>query len=373
MSCASRPRKGEGRRARLATIHFSLESILAISITCHGCGRVLAIPGDYKRRKVQCPECGVFLELPAPAFSKSRVPTEKRPRIPPADCPIPEANDAATELALDVWSEPHRAPQAISPPAAPAGQAMPPPASESLVPGPESEFVSSDADDGRPYRVLGDERKCQDCGKILPQNVTVCPQCGFNQETGKKAVRVYEPVALHWDAGLPLKRRLAIFIIVECIALALAVVGAALAGHLGESITSLFVFTVLLAFLLGTFDRVELTRSKRGRVMLTQTWRVLFIPRPTTTIPLREYEGVATKLAHDVGVLDWVILGVALLSGVIPGLIWWFWAMQQDTYEVALTKDHGYPERILYRGWSKDRAQQMAKTLHEVSGLPQEG
>src|SRR5438445_12699417 len=99
----------------------------------------------------------------------------------------------------------------------------------------------------------------------------------------------------------------------------------------------------------------------------------LFLARPTTTIPLHDYEGIVINLSHDIGVLDWIILGVALLFGIIPGLVWWFWAMQQDTYQVALTKDHGYPERILYRGWSQSRAKEIARTLHEVSGLPYEG
>ena len=107
--------------------------------------------------------------------------------------------------------------------------------------------------------------------------------------------------------------------------------------------------------------------------MLTQTWRVGFIARPTTTIPLREFEGVMTNLSHDAGVLDWLIFGVLLLSGIIPGLLWWFWAIQQDTYHVALTKNHGYPECILYRGWSQSRATEIARTLHEVSGLPYHG
>jgi hypothetical protein len=148
--------------------------------------------------------------------------------------------------------------------------------------------------------------------------------------------------------------------------------GAILAGHPGESISSFLFFTFLMAFLLGTFDRLKLTRNKRGRVVLTQTWRVLFIARPAITVPLHEYEGVVIKLSHHVGVLDWVIFVGGLLSGIIPGLIW-FWAMRQDTYEVALTKDHGYAERILYRGWSESHAQEIAKTLHELSGLPYGG
>ena len=187
-------------------------------------------------------------------------------------------------------------------------------------------------------------------------------QCGRNQQTGKKAVRNYGPLEKGWDAGLSMPRRLILFILAECAALVLALVGALLAGQPGDSVTSLLTFTVLMAFLLGTFDRLTLTRNSRGRVVLTQTWRVLFMARSPTPIALREYEGITVQVAYAVGPLDWIILGITLLVGILPGLIWWFWAMRRDTYTVALTKNHGFPERILYRGWSESRAQEIGRT-----------
>lgn len=294
---------------------------MGVSITCPGCGQRLPIPEHSKRRKMQCPECGVYCELPASA---------------PRNVGLP-----------------------VSPPPAPLA---------------ESDVAGSDADDGQPYALIGGkERECPHCRKPLSPEATLCTHCGFNWETGTKAVRVYQPLALHWDAGLPFRRRLAFFVLAEGVALTLTLVGAFLGGHPGESFTSWLTFTALVAFLLGTFDRLDLTRNKRGRVVLTQTWRVCFVARPTTRIPLHEYEGIVVNLSHDAGVLDWLILGVLLLSGIIPGLMWWFLAMQQDTYHVALTRDHGYPERILYRGWNQSRAKEIAKTLHDVSGLPYAG
>jgi hypothetical protein len=309
---------------------------------------------------MQCPECGVFCEIPEPAprnpvVPKSRSFAEERLPVPTANKSKPDADDAARELALEVWSDPGGSPKAVSPSTAP-------------------ETVYTNEDDGRPYPLRGgDESKCPECCKILEKDAALCPRCGFNLQTGKKAIRVYEPLELRWDAGLPFQRRLLLFLAGECVALVLALVGAFLAGHPSESVTSVLTFTVLTAFILGTFDRLDLTRNKRGRVVLTQTWRIFFWRRPTDTIALREYEGVVTNSAHETGLIDWIILIIALLFGIIPGLIWWFWAMQQDTFQVALTKDHGYPERILYRGWSQSRAKEIARTLHEVSGLPYEG
>ena len=171
---------------------------------------------------------------------------------------------------------------------------------------------------------------------------------------------------------MPIERRLRYFILSECVILALAVPGALLAGNIALFLTPWLTFTFLLAFVLGTFDRLDLTRNKRGKIVLQQTWRVLFFTRPTTTIPLREYEGVMTGQSYDVGCLDWAIFLVLFPLGILPGL-WWLWAMRQNTFTVALTKDHGFPERILYRGWNESRAKEIARVLHEVSGLPLEG
>src|SRR5437588_656485 len=36
------------------------------SATCPSCGRVLQLADDFQRRKVRCPECGVYCEVPGP-------------------------------------------------------------------------------------------------------------------------------------------------------------------------------------------------------------------------------------------------------------------------------------------------------------------
>ena len=43
-----------------------------------------------------------------------------------------------------------------------------------------------------------------------------------------------------------------------------------------------------------------------------------------------------------------------------------------DTFFIALCRDHGYPELTLYRGKDQYRAQDIAATLREVTGLPLE-
>src|SRR5262249_10797305 len=125
----------------------------------------------------------------------------------------------------------------------------------------------------------------------------------------------------------------------------------------------------LTAFLLGTFARTELTRNERGKVRLTQTWRIGFIPRSTQSIRRSEYEGVASGKAPAPDFWDWFVLVILTLAGILPGVLWWYFVIRPDSFYVALTRDHGFPERTLYWGWDERQAQDMARTLREVAFL----
>src|SRR5262249_57039262 len=119
--------------------------------------------------------------------------------------------------------------------------------------------------------------------------------------------------------------------------------------------------------------RVDLVRNTRGRVQLTKTWRICFMPQPTRTIALKEYEGILTGHRRDVDFWDWFMLFMLLGFGLIPGVIWWFYAIHKDSYYVALTRDHGFPDLMLYRGWNQARVLEIATTLRDATGMPCSG
>src|SRR5690348_3538317 len=120
---------------------------------------------------MQCPECGIFCEVPATAAkqhnSNNRIFTEKPERS------ALDTDDAATALALDLWADAHR-------PAGPAREKPPAqPASRDQTPLAEPDLRDTDDDDGSPYRlVAGAERKCPNCSKLLAANASLCPHCG---------------------------------------------------------------------------------------------------------------------------------------------------------------------------------------------------
>jgi hypothetical protein len=232
---------------------------------------------------------------------------------------------------------------------------------------------AEDEDDSGPYGLVGGpERLCPECDKVLAPEDEVCVACGFNLRTGQKAVKVYEPLQRQWEAGLSYYKRLAIFLAGQGLSLVLGLIFAVFGGwrELGPFLVSWMFFSTMLGFLLGTYDRINLTRNKRGQVRLTKSWRIFFWPGGETVMDLRGYESVMTSRGRGSDFWDWIILLSLCSFGCLPALLWWYFAIHRDTAVVALTRDHGFPEQVLYHGWNEEQAVDIAVTLRDTAGLP---
>jgi DNA-directed RNA polymerase subunit M/transcription elongation factor TFIIS len=352
------------------------------SVICHGCGQTLQVPDDYERRKMRCPQCGVICDLPEPGKAKPG----RRP------APAPDAEAAAEEV-LFAPDEPRTCPKCGGPleqegkrgrrrcpRCRPSTDIKAVPervgARPASPPAPESATSESTAfDDTDSYGVIDgvDAPKCPGCSKPLAADAVVCPACGFNRQTGRKPPKVYEPVERHWEAGMALRTRIGLFVAFHAVVVPLGLLSALVFDELVLFCISWFVATLLLTFLLGTYDRIDLARNAKGKIQLTKMWRVCFVPQQTTAIRVSEYEGIVSGQMREVGFWDWLIVFVVLPAGVVPALIWWWYAIYHDSFQVALSRDHGYPETILYRGWSETHMREIARTMEDVTGLPWEG
>jgi hypothetical protein len=232
------------------------------------------------------------------------------------------------------------------------------------------ERPDEDEDDGTPYQVTGEELpRCRKCRKEMVRGAVVCVSCGFDQRRRKKLVRQFEPLARCWETNWPLARRLTVYVCVQGGSLVLGGLVASSADVLWGFLVSWVYAGLLLAFLLGTYDRIEMTRDGRGRVTVTRRWRVAFVPLAPEVTEVRGFEGVVHGQWRDVGFYEWFLFFWLLPMAVIPALVWWYYIINKSSFHVALARDHGHPAVYVYRGRSEEQMHDIDKTLREASGL----
>lgn len=167
-----------------------------------------------------------------------------------------------------------------------------------------------------------------------------------------------------------LQARVNVFLLLSALSLTFAIIFAIIEGGLVGFLCGWLCFGLLLAFLLGTFPRLELSRSKKGQVRLKRIWRFCFYSRNPTNIPWRGHDGIAVCRFHKSEFLEWIVFVFLLPFGIIPAIMWWIFIIHSDQFEVSLTRDHGTPAELIYRGRSEEMANDIATNLRNVTGLP---
>jgi hypothetical protein len=374
-------------------------------IICEGCGQAVPIPEGYRRNKIQC-ACGVICVVPESARQETDAPVRKH-SAPAAKAPSAVEQEAERWLLDDEPSSP--APPSEPPrfrdpepakepaPAKPAvfemrfpcrrcGQLvrrqgecpscdadkMPVTAKEEPVWWPAVDAPSdTDEEDPSPYAVEGaDDVRCPECGFMLPPGSVLCVRCGYHLKKRKKIVKTYQSIARVWETNYSLSSRLILFAVIEGLALVVGLIGVLQGGAgFGVFFGSFLGLSAMVSFLLGTFDRIHLTRDARGWVCLVKTWRVCFVPIEPKAIDVRDYGGIVSGQHSAVSVWEYWIFFFLLFFAFVPGLIWWYLAIYKITYRVSLSRDHNFPEQIVYSGWSEKQMKEIAYALRDAAGL----
>src|SRR5262249_24870585 len=143
----------------------------------------------------------------------------------------------------------------------------------------EPEGPEEDDEDASPYATADqDLPRCRKCHKEMPVGAVMCTSCGFNQKKKRKATRTYQEIHKTWDTDMTVGQRLMWIGYFNAIHWTLAVVSAAVdIGAMPFFVTWPLLMANLI-FVVGTYDRVELERDRRGRVRVTTRWRFCFIP-----------------------------------------------------------------------------------------------
>jgi len=351
---------------------------MAFSVVCTGCAQRLEVADDFPRRKLRCPHCGVMCELPPPGKERAAVSNPVKPKAEKAARPAPQPAP----------SSPARTVQA-----APKGPVPPEPIYE----------FSSDPDDGKPYGVHGGiPRPCPNCHKDMEPNARLCVSCGYDHETAKAPEKVFEPVEHEWEAGWPFKRRLKYAVLGAIAFFLLGLAGTLASGEWLSFILSWLTFTGMVFFLFGTFDRVNLSRNKRGQVKLHYSWRCCFIEWKSDRVLMKDYDGVVTGRMSEAGILHWALFGFLVLSGVftslniaigalaaekihflewlgmivlmvlgfVPAAITFYIFFVKIEFFTALAAGHGFPALYLYKGWKEEHMNDLAETISKVAVIP---
>jgi hypothetical protein len=208
----------------------------------------------------------------------------------------------------------------------------------------------TDEDDGQPYTVPGDP--------VSPAALA------------SPAPRRFEPLSASWESGWPLRVRVQTCVALQALNVLVLFFGAVFFGGVPGGVVPLLFAAVALAFLLGTFNRVSLSRTARGRVRLARTWRIAFIETPAQSIRCRDYESVGTVKSYRVHFEDWGVFFILLAYAIVPGLVWWWFVLRPERFDVVLYKDHGFPDTVLFRTQERWRAAQVAGMVADVTGLP---
>jgi hypothetical protein len=401
---------------------------MSAAVICHGCGQKISIPDGYQRNKIQCSGCGVICPVPAgaarakpAAAPKAAGPSSASPSTSP-DRPkkVDETTSAKVEQTVeDILLGPDPIPSCpncgrkvdgvtgrcgyCSGRRADAPKPLRPKKAAAAPAEPRLSLDDPDDDewgDGNPYEVTGGlPSPCPNCSREMAPESVVCVSCGFNRRTRKKIKKEYQPIARSWETDWSLRTRILAFLVIQGGSSFLGVLSAFLGADLKDFALSWFLSGFMLAFLLGSYERIRITRDPKGKVELAKFWRFAFVPIPRRDVPVWQHEGIVTGKYLSAGYFEWIVflgllisnelpvflevlstigfgemehpykIAALLLVGLIPPGLWWYFTIHKETFFVALCRDHGFPETYVYKGWHEDQMNDVAETLRDASGL----
>ena len=331
---------------------------MADRIACQNCGGRVELPDGFSRPKIRCPGCGYYAE----------VPTEMRgPREPEAveSDPVeskPQSRNLPQKVAVTKAvsnARPKADPRDRRPDFEPDE-----PSGVPLLAG------TQDEDDDKPYAVPGDGTKlCPDCRVKLPLDAKQCVHCGIDLITKKKPKKSYEPIEKEWEPRFPLLLRLKVIAALQLVNVLMALYINSGANSPFFAFVSLLIQGGLQAFLVGTFQMVGVKRTADGQVTITKTWRIAFIRINSVPVAWKKSHGMGIIATYDPGLLEWFTLVYLLLLFLIPGILFYWFIIRPERFEVALCDMYGSTDDILFRTTNREEADDVCNVISNCSGL----
>jgi hypothetical protein len=310
-----------------------------------------------------------------PKTAETSKPTAK-PRPRPSETVDPAAERAAEEVLFgdDPPPSPKPAPKRLAEPEERIVKEKKPQPAAAKVPRQKNEVNrrATLEDDGNPYAVpsLDEEKPCPECGKTLPIEAMICTGCGYDLVAEKKVERQVDSFDKTWEGSPTGQTRGVLFIALALFGLPAMVLSTwwLLENWYGWVFPYLF-YLAMLAFCFGTWDTLRVMRNKKGRVRVIKSRRMFFITLAPKEEDVRGYWGVSVGQAPPIGVTEIAIFLFMLAYGIIPGILFWYMAIHRSGFQAALTRDHGNPEFLLYRGGDQELAREIGETVGRLTGM----
>lgn len=406
-------------------------------VDCRNCGAGVTLPSGYARAKIRCPGCGHYAEVPLELRGQEGVEnvvspappvTATRPgraesvtakRAAPDEQPLPPPSPRNDDDEYDGESKYSFAeplpppPPPLTPHPTPAGSRKPREARPQADPRdfrakfepdnpefPEGEPLlkgtrEESDDEALPYTVPGTGlKKCPECRGELPLDSSLCVHCGFDLGTGKKAGRVFQPITAEWHEGWTPLLRIQIFVGLQVVNLLAAILliatgGATFdfAGVVTLVLTQAFQIG-LQAFLIGTYDTLQVKRTAKGSATVYRVRRIAFYKTPPVKVPWKKSTNVGIAGA-DTGLfpkllclyffLNAFFYGVsALYSCFMLGLsaiylavaVGFYWVVVRPSrFEVILCDVYGATDEVVFRCEDREQADEVCHIIAEATGL----
>jgi hypothetical protein len=127
--------------------------------------------------------------------------------------------------------------------------------------------------------------------------------------------------------------------------------------------------TAMQAFLIGSFDKLVITRTAKGKAEIHRHWRLCFWPLQPQKVDWRVSHGTAVVPLHTVGVFEWMMMVYLLLCGVVPGLLFYWFVIKPERFDVVLCDVHGSTDQMIFRTSSRDIAVEICTMISEATTL----
>lgn len=348
------------------------------NVPCTNCGAKVSVPEGHTRAKIRCGACGYYADVPAEYRSTSAADESEHYAASPSPLAPPSPRERGTKPKSNTEQKPKPKKEEKSRKAKPNNNAADPrpnfesdePSGQRLL---EGDDIERDGMEVSPYAVPGTGlKKCPECRGDLPLDATLCVHCGMEIGTRtKKAKREYTPLFKEWEAYFPFDIRLKAFFAMQGLNVLCVVFTAVVSGSfdLFAAISFLIVQGAVQAFLVGTYEKITIKRNAKGKTEITKYWRFFFYPTPPQKIDWKVSHGTALIPTHNPGPLEWGMMVYLLLFGCLPGILFYWFVIHPERYDIVLCDLHGSTDQAIFRTTKRDLADEICRTINEATTL----